>query len=171
MLVSRGVCVGCFCLGGKELNFELILLTEALVKPLSLVGGVGSQHSLWSHPFLVGGWTNPSEKYCSSNWCQKTPTFGVNIQDFWNRHLVNFQLVVSDFLISDFFLFGAWTKIKDIPQTVVVSWWFSMRRIWKQSPSIQIQDFYLVVKFLSGSLLSNFYQVTFNTKTPNIWRL
>ena len=32
---------------------------------------------------LVGGWTNPSEKY-SSNWII-SPRFGVNIKNIWNR--------------------------------------------------------------------------------------
>ena len=42
---------------------------------------------LFSH-FLVGGWTNPSEKY-SSNW-MISPIFGVEIKHIWNHNLVIF---------------------------------------------------------------------------------
>ena len=35
---------------------------------------------------LVGGWTNPSEKY-SSKWVH-LPQIGVNIKNIWNHHLV-----------------------------------------------------------------------------------
>ena len=36
--------------------------------------------------YLVGGWTNPSEKICSSNWTS-SPIFGMKIQTIWNHHL------------------------------------------------------------------------------------
>ena len=36
--------------------------------------------------FLVGGWTNPSEKF-ESNW-KPSPIFGVNINTIWNHRLV-----------------------------------------------------------------------------------
>ena len=40
--------------------------------------------------FLVGGWTNPSEKY-SSNW-MTSPIFGVKIKNIWNHNLHPWRL-------------------------------------------------------------------------------
>ena len=76
----------------------------------------------------------------------ETPTFGVNI--------CLLDPPLSKFLTGYQWLLDLRFACSVLPQTVVVSWWFSMRRICKQSPSIQIQDFYLV---------------PLNTKTPNIW--
>ncbi len=39
-------------------------------------------------PYLVGGWTNPSEKY-ESKW-ESSPIFGVKIKNIWNHHLVKY---------------------------------------------------------------------------------
>ena len=35
---------------------------------------------------LVGGWTNPFEKYERQNGWKSSPSFGVNIKSVWNHH-------------------------------------------------------------------------------------
>ena len=42
---------------------------------------------------LVGGWTNPSEKYLS-DWII-SPRFGVKIKNSWNHHLVEYMADLS----------------------------------------------------------------------------
>ena len=41
--------------------------------------------------FLIGGWTNPSEKY-QSRW-ESSPNFGMKIKNVWNHHVVLAWLV------------------------------------------------------------------------------
>ena len=40
---------------------------------------------------LVGGWTNPSEKY-ASKW-ESSPIFGVKIKNIWNHHLGKYMYI------------------------------------------------------------------------------
>ena len=47
---------------------------------------------------LVGGWTNPFEKY-ESKW-ESSPIFGVKIKHIWNHHLVNLVVFVWHLLWS-----------------------------------------------------------------------
>ena len=42
-------------------------------------------HPFSTEPWLLGGWTNPSEKY-ESCW-KSSPIFGVKIKHIWNHHL------------------------------------------------------------------------------------
>ena len=46
------------------------------------------EKGIWNkqQSFLVGGWTNPVEKY-ESKW-ESSPIFGVKIKNLWNHHLV-----------------------------------------------------------------------------------
>ena len=55
-----------------------------------------------SNAFLVGGWTNPSEKYARQN--GNLPQIGVKIKNVWNHHL-DFLLKVRPFLEGSFVSF------------------------------------------------------------------
>ena len=46
----------------------------------------GSENGITN--FLVGGWTNPFEKICSSIFIHFPPGFGMKIKDTWNHYLV-----------------------------------------------------------------------------------
>ena len=49
------------------------------------------------HGGLVGGWTNPIEKYARQNW--NLPEIRVNIANVWNHHLDKYQPLQSTLLI------------------------------------------------------------------------
>ena len=67
------------------------LFWESEFSLLTLVSQTGThfyhERNVWAEDdFLVGGWTNPSEKYESQN--GNLPRIGVKIKNIWNRHLV-----------------------------------------------------------------------------------
>ena len=57
----------------------------------------GKKHTHLSHekraPPLVGGWTNPSEKYARQ--IGNLPQIGVNIKNIWNHHLVLLSITLD----------------------------------------------------------------------------
>ena len=60
-----------------------ILFTSGPVKP----NGIASFESLQPFHFLVGAWTNPSEK-CELNWII-SPGIRVKITSLWDHYLLN----------------------------------------------------------------------------------
>ena len=83
----------------------------------SRCGATGNKNPWWQE--LVGGWTNPSEKYARQ--IGSSPQVGMNIKNIWNQHLEKKRCEDKRQLVGVFFCHPFWkmrtsVKLDHFPQ-------------------------------------------------------